>query len=191
MKLIKIIYNNSFLIVMFVALFFMVGVLFSGCAPKPFVPFKPEPIKFEKTDPYSVQEDLAKIPKPEPIKRMYVKKIDEKTYEVVENKEEATHIMLAPSEYAKVGALVKLAKTYKELAIDQEELVNIYIDQINALKELLAMEQRKAEVYRELWISSENAYRYEAWEHKWDNRLHKAGLYGITLSSLVVFLLLL
>jgi hypothetical protein len=130
-----------------------------SCAPAEFKPFKPDPIVFEKTPAYSVQGDLDKIPKPEPLVRMYVKKITETTYEVVAIKEEATHIMLAPSEYAKVGALVQLAKTYKELALDQEILINTYIDQINALKELLSMEQRKSEVYRELWISSENSYR--------------------------------
>jgi len=167
------------------------GLFLVSCAPAPFKPFKPEPIEFEKTPVYSVQEDLDKIPKPEPLKRMYVKKLADKTYEVVTVKEEATHIMLAPAEYAKVGALVKLAKTYKQVALDQEILINSYIEQINALKELLAMEQRKAEVYRELWISSENAYRREKWEHDWDNRFHKAGLYGITIGAVVVMLLLL
>jgi len=169
----------------------LIGVFLISCAPAPFKPFKPEPIKFDKTEPYSVQEQLDKIPKPDPIERMYVKKLTETTFEVVADKAEATHIMLAPSEYAKVGAIVKLAKTYKELLLDQETLVNTYIEQINALKELLAMEQRKSEVYRELWISSENAYRQEKWEHDWDNRLHKAGLYGITFGSIIVFLLLL
>jgi hypothetical protein len=169
----------------------LIGMFLISCAPPAFKPFKPEPIKFDKTEPYSVQEELDKIPKPDPIVRMYVKKITDKTFEVVANKAEATHIMLAPSEYAKVGAVVKLAKTYKELVIDQEALVNTYIEQINALKELYAMEQRKAEVYRELWISSENAYRQEKWEHDWDNRLHKTGLYAITFGSIIVMLLLL
>jgi hypothetical protein len=53
------------------------------------------------------------------------------------------------------------------------------------------MEQRKAEVYRELWISSENAFRQEKWEHDWDNRIHKTALYGITIGSIIVMLLLL
>jgi len=169
----------------------LIGVFLVSCAPAEFKPFKPEPIKFEDTPPYSVQEELDKIPKPEPIKRMYVKKISDTEFQIVATKEEATHIMLAPSEYAKVGAVVQLAITYKNLVLDQEKLINTYIEQINALKELLAMEQRKAEVYRELWISSENAYRYEKWEHKWDNRIHKAGLYGITVGSIIVLLLLL
>jgi hypothetical protein len=169
----------------------IIGVFLVSCAPAPIKPFKPEPIKFDETPPYSIQEDLDKIPKPQPLKRMYVKMVTDTTYEIVVNKDEATHIMLAPNEYAKVGAVVKLAKTYKGLVLDQETLVNTYIDQINALKELYAMEQRKSEVYRELWISSENAYRQEQWEHKWDNRIHKTALYGITIGSIVVMLLLL
>jgi len=169
----------------------IIGFFIVSCAPSAFKPYKPEVIKFDVTPPYSVQEDLDKLPKPEPITKMYVKETSDKTYVVVADKAEATHIMMAPAEYAKVGAVVKLAITYKGVAIDQEGLINTYIDQINALKELLAMEQRKSEVYRELWISSEDAYRHEKWEHKWDNRIHKAGLYGITIGSIVVFLLLL
>ncbi len=172
-------------------LLILIGIFLVSCAPAPFKPFKPEVIKFDESPAYSIQEDLDKIPKPSPIKRMYVKKITDISFEVVADKAEATHIMLAPKEYAKVGAIVKLAKTYKGLILDQETLINTYIDQINALKELYAMEQRKSEVYRELWISSENAYRQEKWEHDWDNRIHKAGLYGITFGSIIVFLLLL
>jgi hypothetical protein len=162
-----------------------------SCAPAEFKPFKPDPIIFNKTEPYSIQEYLNSLPKPEPLQRIYVKKIDDTTYQTVQNKEEATHIMLAPKEYAKVGAVVKLAATYKELAIDQEKLINTYISQINALKELLAMEQKKTEMYRELWIGSENAYRYERWEHKVDNTINKAGLYGVTMGSILIFLLML
>ena len=121
-------------------LFIIIGTFIMSCAPTPFKPFKAEPITFEKTPSYSVQEEIDKIPKPEPLKRMYVKKIDDVSYQVVANKAEATHVMLAPSEYAKVGALVKLTKTYKQLVLDQEKLVNTYVEQINALKELLAME---------------------------------------------------
>jgi len=169
----------------------IIGIFLLSCAPAPIKPFKPEVIKFDESPPYSIQEDLDKIPKPDPIKRMYVKKLTDTSFEIVADKAEATHIMLAPREYAKVGAVVKLAKTYKGLVIDQEALINTYIDQINALKELYAMEQRKAEVYRELWISSENAYRQEKYEHDWDNRLHKTGLYAITIGSIIVMLLLL
>ncbi len=162
-----------------------------SCTPKNIEPWTPPEIKFEKTSEYSVQEQLDAIPKPSVPVRIFVKEIDEKTYQVVENKNEATHVMLAPQEYAKVGALVKLAKTYKELVLDQEILINTYIDQINALKELHKMEQMKAQKYRELWISSENAYRQEVRDHKFDNFVNKTALYGVTISSIVILLLLL
>jgi hypothetical protein len=169
---------------------FILGFVFA-CAPPEFKPFKPEPIHFEKTLPFSIQEELDKIPKPEPIKRIYVKMIDDETFKLVTNKEEATHITLSPEEYAKVGALVKLIKTYKGTIKDLERLVNIKIITINDLKEMVAMSELKSQKYYELWVVSENAYRYEKWEHDWDNRIHKAGLYGITIGSIVVFLLLL
>jgi len=174
------------IIALIVCLMFLIS-----CAPPPFKPFQPERIVFDQTPTYSVQNEINSLPKPEPLKRMYVKKISDTSFEVVASSAEATHIMLAPSEYAKVGAVVQLAKSYKEIVLEQEKLVNTYIDQINALKELYALEQRKTEMYRELWINSENAYRQEKWEHDWDNRLHKTGLYGITIGSIIVFLLML
>ena len=162
-----------------------------ACSPQNIKPWTPPEIKFEKTSPYSVQELIDKIPKPSPPIRIFVKQIDEKTYEVIENKSEATHVMLAPKEYAKVGAIVKLTKTYKELILDQEILINTYINQINALKELFAMEQKKSQMYQELWISSENAYRQEVRDHKLDNVIHKATLGGIGIGSLILLFLLL
>ena len=86
----------------------LIGFFIMSCAPPPFKPYKPEVIKFDETPSYSVQEELDALPKPEPIKRMYVKKITDQTYEVVVDKAEATHVMMAPAEYAKVGAVVKL-----------------------------------------------------------------------------------
>lgn len=165
--------------------------LFVSCGPQLLKPYDPPKLEFENTPPYSIQEDLDKIQKPAPIQRIYAKKVGEDSFQVVENKEEADFIVLATKEYAKVGTVVKLAKTYKEIILDQEKLVNTYIDQINALKELVALEQKKSQMYRELWISSENAYRQEAYEHKWDNRINRAGIYATTLGSIVILLLML
>lgn len=162
-----------------------------SCGPKPLDPWKPPELKFEQTDPYSIKEELDKIPKPEPIVRIYAKKISDDSFQVVTSSEQADFIILAPREYAKIGAVVKLAKTYKELVLDQEQLVNTYITQINALKELIALEQKKSQMYRELWISSENAYRQEVRDHKVDNAINRTGIYGVTIGSIVIMLLML
>lgn len=144
--------------------------LFVGCAPKQFIPYEPPAVVFEKTSEYTL--DLDSIPKPAKIKPIYV---DENFKEVP--KEEAKFVVLAPSEYAKISALLKLAKAYKDIAKEQEVLINTHISVINSLKEYVALEQMKTKEYRQLWADSENAYRQEAHNRKVDNAIHK-GTFG-------------
>jgi hypothetical protein len=143
--------------------------LFS-CAPKQFIPFEPPDVVFEKTPEYVL--DLDSITKPKKIKAIYV---DENFKEVP--KEEAKFVVLAPKEYAKISALLKLAKAYKEIAKEQEVLINTNISVINSLKEYVALEQMKAKEYRQLWADSENAYRQENYNRKIDNAIYK-GTFG-------------
>jgi len=69
--------------------------------------------------------------------------------------------------------------------------MNIKITTINDLKEMVEISERKAQKYAELYILYKNEYRQEKYEHDWDNRFHKAGLYAITIGAVVVMLLLL
>jgi hypothetical protein len=163
--------------------------LFISCAPRQFTPYKPTDLKIESTPLYSIKSDLESIPKPDKLVPMYVQKTSETNFEVVEDSNKATHILLAPEEYAKVGAVIKLAKTYKEIILINESIVNTYIDQINALKELSSLEREKVISYRELWVNSENMYRQEKFEHKTDNIINKGGMYIISLGSLLLLLL--
>ena len=172
-------------ILLYIILFF----LFVSCSPKQFSPYKPPDLKLDPTPTFDIKSDLENIPKPSKLIPIYVKKTSEINYEVVENSIEATHILLAPEEYAKIGAIVKLAKTYKEIILLNESITNTYINEINALKELSAMERQKIISYRELWVNSENMYRQEKYEHKADNIINKGGMYLITLGSILVFLL--
>jgi len=172
-------------IVLCIILFF----LFVSCSPKTFTPYKPPDLKLNPTPSYNIKNDLDNIPKPSKLVPMYVKKTSESNYEIVEFSSEATHILLTPHEYAKVGAVVKLAKTYKEIVLINESVVNTYISEINALKELSALEREKTISYRELWVNSENMYRQEKYEHKTDNMINKGGMYLITLGSILIFLL--
>lgn len=154
----------------------------NGCMPAFDPDFKPYTVEFEKTESYSL--DLSSIPKPDKMNPIFV---DEDFNETsIDN---AKYIVLTPKEYSKVGALVKLAKSYKEIAQEQEILINTNVDVINSLKEYVALEQSKAVSYRQLWIDSENAYRTERFEHKFDNVLNsiqKGAIFVIGAALIVI-----
>lgn len=149
-----------------------------GCAPKHFEPFQPPEIKFEKTPEYKL--DLSSIQRPERLNVVY---LDDKFNEV--DVDGAKYVLLTPHEYAKVGALVQMVVTYKQVAVEQETLVNLHINTINALKEYLELERQKSLQYRELWVNAENNYRYEKWEHDKSRFFYQTGLYAITFGSLI------
>ena len=164
-------------------------VLMTGCAPAEFKPFKPPEIYYDRVDPYDIQITLDSIPKPSKLQPMYAVINEDKIQIVTKESHKATHIVLMPKEYAKVGGLVKLAGTYKKIAIEQELLINTYIDQINALREMVKLEREKSIMYRELWVQSENAYRQEVAEHKRDNWMNRTAMYIITIGSIVAIAL--
>jgi len=167
-------------------------VLLVSCAPKAFTPYKPPDLKLNETPPYSIKKDLDNLQSPDKLVPIYIKKTDDElSYIVVGSIEEGTHILLAPKEYAKVGAIVKLTRTYKEIVLVNETIINTYIDEINALKELSALEREKVISYRELWVNSENMYRAEKYEHKTDNMINRSGMYIISIGSILLLLLLL
>ena len=164
----------------------LLSILLTGCFPPKFIVKEPPDLntKFDKTPPYSI--DLSKIPKPDKLKPIFV---DENFKQVP--MEEAKFILLAPSEYAKIAALLKLAKVYKNIIKEQEILVNTNVDIINSLKEYVALERAKAKEYRQLWADSENAYRQEKYAHSLDNAINKGAFGLMSIGSLIVMFLLL
>lgn len=156
---------------------------FLGCAPK-FIPpdVKPLEIKFDPTPKYNI--DLSTIPKPEKPVKIWV----DENFQVTDEKN-AKYLILAPQEYAKYIAQLQIKETYKEIIGKQEILINTYIDQINALKELLAMENAKAMYYRELWINAENAYQQEKFDHQVSNTINRVITGVITVGAIVVCIL--
>lgn len=156
---------------------------FIGCAPKEFVPYKPPEIKFEKTPSYELDLTPIQALKPDKIEPIYV---DENFKEV--SPEEAKFVVLAPREYAKIAAILKIAKAYKDIAKEQEVLINANINIINSLKEYVALEQAKAEEYRKLWADSENAYRQERYEHKVDNAINKMSFGAVALGVVIAII---
>lgn len=156
--------------------------LLTSCAPRVIKPVQHFEPKFDRTPPYEVGLDL---PKPDKIVPIYVDENFQRT-----TIDKAKFVVLAPAEYAKVAALVKLAKNYKAIAKEQQVLVNIHIDTINALKEYVALEQAKARAYNELAVHYQNAYNQEAYYHRLDNAIHKGMFAVITIGAIIALIAL-
>ncbi len=135
-------------------------LIFGGCSPKEFKPWSPPDIKYTSTEQYNIQDQLNKIKKPKKIMPRWVN-VNKTSIDFVNTQEEATFILLEPKEYRKVAVLVKLAGTYKKIILDQEDLINMYIEQINMLKQQTMLERDSSNRYRVLWIETENFRRQQ------------------------------
>lgn len=155
--------------------------ILTSCAPATFVPREMPQLQFEKTPYYHV--DLSNIPKPEAIKPIYVDENFEQT-----TPDKAKYVLLTAEEYAKIGALLKLCKAYKQVIQQQEVIINSHVDIINSLKEFVELERLKAKEYQNLWADSENAYRHEQYYHKLDNAINK-GTFGLLSLGVIVALI--
>jgi hypothetical protein len=158
-------------------------VLLTSCAPTQFIPKEPPTIKFDPTPKYKTDlSDIIQPPKPIHIW------VDEK-FQKVDDPAKAKYLVLTHDEYAKYVAQLKIKKTYEEIINEQEILINTYVDIINSLKELVALEQAKAKAYRDLWADSENAYRQERYDHQIDNLTNRGIIGAISIGAIVIAIL--
>lgn len=157
-------------------------LILSGCSPILVEHYEIPPLEFEEIPEYEL--DLSNINKPEPINPIYV---DDNFKEVPVNK--AKYVLLSEEEYAKIGALLELAIGYKDIAKEQVSLVNLRIDQINALRELAELERIKANEYRRMWVDAENQRRVEAHEHAVENATKTAGMVVLGISAAALLFL--
>lgn len=154
-----------------------------ACAPKAIIPRQLPKLNIDKIPYYKV--DLSTIPKPSKIKPIY---IDDDFNQVISEK--ATSVLLVPSEYAKISALLKLAKSYKEVVKNQEVIINSNIDTINLLKEYVNLERVKAQEYVNMWADAETAYRREQYYHKVDNVINKGTFATLAIGIIIAIVVL-
>jgi hypothetical protein len=159
-------------------------VLLISCAPAPYKPFVPPEIKFEKTQPYVL--DLSALKKPG--KPSYVALDANMKPITAENPGTAKYLVFTKAEFKKIMALSAAYNDQQEILQSHEDLVNVYISEINALKELVALREQIIKQYIELYAMSENAYRQERYEHKWDNAESK--IVQILMAAGLIFLML-
>lgn len=161
----------------------MLILIATACAPKAIIPRQLPKLDIEKIPYYKV--DFSMIPKPAKIKPIY---IDDNFNQV--SLEDATSVLLIPVEYAKISALLKLAKAYKETAKNQEAIINSNIDTINLLKEYVNLERVKAQEYVNMWADAETAYRREQYYHKVDNVINKGTFATLAIGIIIAIIAL-
>ena len=166
-----------------VALFCIFAFTF-GCAPEAYKPYVPPKIEFEKTQPYIL--DISGLQKPD--KPNYVALDKDLQLITAENPSEAKYLAFTKDEFKKIMALSAAYNSQQTLLKDHEALVNVYISEINALKELVALREQIILQYVELYGMSENAYRQERYEHKWDNAENKI-IQVIMMAGIVLLML--
>ncbi len=166
-------------------LVFSIAMLLFGCGVKNVSAPEIPSLDFEKTEPYVLDLTPIENLKPDPLKPVF---LDENMNQI-DDPYKASYVLLTPNEYSKISVIIKMGVAYKNVVKEQEQLVNIKIDIINALKEHIELQRKIANSYRELWINSENSYRQEKHDHKVDNAINKVTYLG-TVGGFLVFLLL-
>ncbi len=161
----------------------MVLMLLVSCGPAKFVPVNKEPVKFEATPPYELNLDgIIKPGKPKHV-------LMDKEFKVVKDLSKVKYVVYTKKEFAKIVAHLEIRKAYKDITTEQEVLINNYINIINSLKEYVALEQMKADQYRELWADSENAYRQEKYDHKVNNMFHRGVIGAMGIGAIIILIL--
>jgi hypothetical protein len=164
----------------------LIAILFMlvSCAPAPYKPFVPPEVKFEKTQPYVL--DLSELKKPG--KPNYVALDANMRPITAGNPGTARYLAFSKAEFKKIMALSAAYNDQTELLQSHEDLVNVYISEVNALKELVALREQIIKQYIQLYSMSENAYRQERYEHQWDNA--ESTIVKILMAAGLVFLML-
>jgi len=154
--------------------------IFAGCAPKQFEPYEPPKIEFEETEQYS--PDFSELKKPDKPDFIYL----DSDFEQVDSPNKAKYAALANNDLKKILTLSKLYDAQLNIINDQTDLVNIHVDQINALKELVKMKEYQMEQYISLYATAQNRYLQEQYDHRLSNLKKDVTMYIMTIGAIAI-----
>lgn len=140
-------------------------------------------LEFERTPSYTI--DLDDIKKPDAPKVKYGRYNSNGLLSILESDSDINSndvIIFDTEEYKKIGQVVVLTTTYKNIIKQQEVLINQKIEIENSLKEFVELERLKTKEYADLWVDTVNMYELEKRDHNWDNNLHTVMQVIMTLS---------
>lgn len=163
-----------------IILFLIFIIVFMGCAPKQFEPYEPPKIEFEKTEQYD--PDFSELEKPEKPEFMYL----DGDFEPVDDPDKAEYAALANDDLKKILTLSKQYDAQAGVIDKQIDLVNVHVDQINALKEIVEMKEIQMEQYISLYTTAQNQYLQEQHDHKISNLKKDITMYIMTIGAIAI-----
>lgn len=131
-----------------------------------------DPIQIEKTEIYKI--DTRNIDE------LFISTLEDVNNNILitTNNDDETVIIMDEETFAKIADISEITEAYQNIINEQANLINVYIDEINALKELIKLERERAIVYKDLWVTSNELYLQEAKLRKRDNLMYNIKFYG-------------
>ncbi len=133
-------------------------ILFSlfmiGCAAK-IEPIQIPKAEFSITESFVIQEHIEK-----PIRPDFI--LLDGNFEITQDSHQAEYFAFTPNNFAKIIALSTSFDSQKEMIDQLENIVNLRIDEINALKELIATKEILSEHLAVLYANEQQIRQIEA-----------------------------
>lgn len=130
-----------------------------GCSGKEIQPITIPKANFEKTEKFVIEEYINKPERPD------LQTYDE-LFNEVQDPEKIHHFVFDKYEFAKIVALSKSFDSQKEMIDQLSIIINLKIDEINALKELIASKEILAEHMAILYANEQNIRKEENQTYK-------------------------
>ena len=155
-----------------------------GCATTAPIDKPLAPLVFQKEEVYVL--DTSKIVEPDPPVFVMLVKNPDGSYRSTKPGETATFIAVTSDDIKKIDAMIEVKKAYKAISREEESLINIERDKLNALKEMICIERQSREAERVLRLDAEKAYRAERKDHRLDNIVNRGTLIFTILGGIAI-----
>ena len=154
---------NKILMSVFISTLFI-----TGCATKESLETY-EPLSIAKFDPIEEYKlDLSKLDEKNEdaisgilSTPLYAKVGDDGSLNIVFDESEANAVILYSENYAKISDIVEISEGYKNIAIQQSELIKVKDETIKSLQQLVLLQQESKNIYRDNFIMANKMFLQE------------------------------
>jgi hypothetical protein len=166
-------------------------VLFVGCATIPEIDKPIQELSFEPEEEYVL--DVSDVPQIDPPDFVFLRQDEYGKLIIFDPDEEpefeAVAVAFPVDQLNRIEAMLTLKDMYKDISREQEALINIDRQRLQAYKEYLMIERQSRILERELRLAAEDAYRKERRDHRIDNIIHRTTLVVTVVGGIAIALL--